>query len=315
MTRASAAPLMVLGSLNVDQVLRVSQIAAAGHTVPARGIQWFNGGKGGNQAVAAARVGVAVEMVGAVGDDAGGATLLAGLRAEGIDTRHVAVQPAQASGLACIQVDDDGHNAIAVLEGANATVSPQRIDLMLQSCPSAATRWWLAQLEVPAQTVWHLLGKVHGAGGAMVLNVSPEQAVADAAWPLLHGVIVNEHEAQWLGHMPVQSVEQGLFAAQSLQRRGPRWVAVTLGAQGVCLCAGELGPNPVYQPAQKVPVVDTTGAGDAYAGVLLAGLAQGLPLPMASERAQSAAALCVGRMGAQAALPRLHELPGAPSQR
>ncbi len=308
MKTLAAGPLMVLGSLNADQVLQVPRISAAGHTVAAQGMQMLDGGKGGNQAVAAARMGAGVRMVGCVGADAAGQQLRAGLEREGVDVSHLRTV-AGVSGMAVVQVDAQGRNAIVVVAGANAAVLPADVEEVLSTSPEAATATWLAQLEVPADTVWYMVRRVSMLGGSCVLNPSPMAAVPHDVWPLLGGLVVNEHEAAELLGQAIGSVADGLQAASALHRRGPAWVALTLGAQGVCLATPALGAPSLHQPARPVEVVDTTGAGDAYAGALLAGLIQGLELPAASARAQQAAALCVTRMGAQAALAMAHELP------
>jgi ribokinase len=282
----------VAGSLNLDLVARVPHIPAAGETVLGGELTRHHGGKGGNQAVAAARLAGAVRFHGAVGSDGFGDELAAGLRAEGIDTSGL-VRTDGVSGCALINVADSGENAISVLPGAN-----RHAPLPPPSWPTDL-RWLLLQLEIPLPTVVAWAQAAHQAGVPVLLNAAPMPVSLPAA--LLAAVdtlLVNEGELAALAGGDVA-------AAAAL---GPRRVIVTLGARGAL--AWDEGRR-TEQGAFPVMVADTTGAGDAFAGALAASLWQGRQLSAALERAAVAAALACTQPGARAGMPLEHELETA----
>ncbi len=281
----------VVGSLNLDLVARVPHLPAAGETVLGGTLARHPGGKGGNQAVAAARLGAAVAFFGAVGEDAFGAELVAGLAAEGVDTAGVRRVPG-ASGCALINVADDGENAISVLPGAN-------LQAPLPPLPwPAALRLLLMQLEVPLPTVAAWAEAARAAGVPVLLNAAPMAALPPALLQALDLLIVNEGELQALGARN----------AAEAAARGPKSVVVTRGAHGVR--AWHAGRE-WEQRALAVPVADTTGAGDTFAGALAAALWQQRPFGEALARATVAASLACTRVGARAAMPTAAELDTA----
>lgn len=273
----------VVGSLNLDLVARVPHLPAPGETVLGDALARHPGGKGGNQAVAAARLGVPVAFFGAVGDDAFGAELVAGLAAEGIDTRGVR-RAEGASGCALIGVADDGENAICVLPGANraAPLPPPR-------WPSEL-RLLLMQLELPLPTVSAWAAAASAAGVPVLLNAAPMTTLPPALLESVDTLVVNEGELRALGAR----------SAADAAALGPRRVVVTHGAEGARAWDGARSWR---QPAHRVRVVDSTGAGDSFCGALAAALWQGRPFDEALARAVCAASLACTRVGARAAMP------------
>ncbi len=260
--------VLVLGSLNVDLVTRVERHPSPGETVLGEGLERLAGGKGANQAVAAAAAGASVVMVGAVGADEGGSAYLDRLRARGIDVTRVVVHPQEPTGTALIVVSAEGENSIVVVPGANGTVG---WDVELESGDVL-----LAQLEVPLETVADAVRAAASAGARVVLNVAPYADLPGDVLDLCDPVVANEHEASQLPSTP-------------------RSLLVTLGAEGATW--GEL-----TVPAESIAadeVVDTTGAGDAFCGALAAALAAGEDDEAALRLAVAAGGAAVRHHGAQ----------------
>lgn len=305
MTHDSRCPaLVVVGSLNMDLVMRVSRIPAAGETLTARDFTFAPGGKGANQAVACARLGAPTAMVGLVGGDAFGAALRASLQRDGVNAGHVAAA-ADATGVAVILVDDAAENRIALAPGANAALTPAHIADAAPLIGEAALL--LLQLEVPLATVIHTVERALAAGCPILLNPAPAQPLPDALLPHIDYLVTNETEAALLTGTPVNDVEAAAHAAGVLRRRGVRHALVTLGERGVVI-ADDTGVYHFAAPA--VDAVDTTAAGDTFIGGLATGLYENLALEHAVRLGIEAAALCVTRRGAQAAIPFRRELQG-----
>ena len=287
--------IVVAGSLNMDLVGRVARLPAWGETVMGESLSRFAGGKGGNQAVAAARLGAQVAFAGAAGDDPFGAELCAGLRAEGIDTQGVVAVSGTATGCALIHVRPDGDNAITVLPGAN-----RRAPLPPLAWP-AAWRWLLLQGELPMPTTVAWARAARAAGAKVILNAAPMADLPGDLLSALSLLVVNEGELQALvGAQP--DMPTALRAAASL---GPAVVVATLGARG---CAAWDGQTLHAVPARPVTVVDSTGAGDTFVGALAAALWQQRPLAEALLRANAAGALSCTAAGARGGMPRSAEL-------
>ncbi len=269
--------VMVLGSLNVDQVVRVPRHPQPGETLIGSDPERRWGGKGANQAVAAADAGGEVAMVGAVGDDADGSAYRARLADRGIDVSGLVTVDDATTGLAIIAVDDDGENTIIVAPGANARVTDAHLDPLDALATGDVL---LASLELPLDTVAAGVRRAHAAGARVVLNLAPFAALPADVLALADPVVVNEHEAGLLR-------ESGTPAPASL--------LVTLGAEGAVW-------GDVEVPASHVSrVVDTTGAGDAFCGALASALAAGADREGALVVAADAAAVVVQRQGAQPA--------------
>ncbi|YCH20280.1 ribokinase [Pseudomonas sp. D1-3] len=299
------AKVVVVGSLNMDLIVRTPRFPVGGETLSGHGFATAAGGKGANQAVAAARLGAKVAMVGCVGDDANGAELRAGLLAEGIDCSAVATVPGVATGIATILVDDAGQNAIVIAAGGNGEMTAERLadhDGLLEKADIV-----IAQLEVPMATVEATLARAHALGRTVILNPAPAVGPLPENWyGLIDYLIPNESEAALLTGIAVDSPESALQAAQKLLANGARRVLITLGSQGVFYADSE---RHLHLPVEPVVAVDTTAAGDTFVGGFAAGLAEGRPLESAIRLGQQAAALAVTRPGAQPSIPHRHELP------
>lgn len=298
--------LIVVGSINTDLVVRGPRLPCPGETVLGGDFYRAAGGKGANQAVAAARVNRhRVSLVAALGDDDFGREALAGLRAEQLDCRHVKTVAGQASGVALILVDRHGQNCISVASGANDQLTADDVhalpDALFQS-----SRVLLASLEVPLETVGAALERAKRAGLTTVLNPAPASpAVLDCGLLRLVDVLTpNEHEAALLAGSEVIDRQTGSKAGRALRTAGCGAVIVTLGEQGCVVVGEETAPL----DAIDVEAVDATAAGDAFSGVLAAALSEGLPLVEAARRAGVAAGLTVTRRGAQSSLPTAEEV-------
>ncbi len=295
--------MVVFGSLNMDLVVRVPRMPRAGETLSAHGFLTNPGGKGANQAVACARQGGKVLMVGRVGDDGFGAQLRTAIVAQGVNAAGVATTPGVSTGVAMIMVDDAAQNCIAVVPGANASVAIEDAEALRFRLADAGLL--LLQLEVPMASVLRAAGIAKEAGCPVLLNPAPAQALPEGLWPLLDILVLNETEAQLLSGLSVVDVRNAVDAAALLLRRGPRDVIVTLGEQGV-VWASLAGVR--HFEARKVQAVDTTAAGDTFIGALGALLVEGRSMEEALAHAIRAAAICVTRAGAQASMPSREEV-------
>jgi ribokinase len=290
--------IVVFGSINLDLIFALPAIPRAGETLLGPQVRIEPGGKGANQAVAAARDGAAVAMAGAVGRDALADDALALLREAGVDTTRIAVSAAS-TGCAAIAVDPQGRNAIAVGSGANLLARADQIEDALLGPRTTL----LLQMECdPAETAG-LIRRARAAGCRILLNLAPAGALAPDALRMVDLLVANESEAAWL------AAECGATAdAASLAAALGTAVVRTLGEQGAQLANAE-GVRTV--PAHVVDVVDTTAAGDCFMGVLAAAIDRGTPLPQALRRAAVAAALACTRHGSQGSLPLASETDAA----
>jgi len=287
--------VFVVGSINQDFVLKVEHRPEPGETVTGAELALFPGGKGANQAVAAARLGAAVAMLGRVGEDAFGTDLVTNLRENSVDTRWVEAISDAPTASAFITVTPDGENAIVVSPGANRSFGPEDIEAASEDLKEA--RVLVAQLEVEVDAVETAAHIVTEAGGRFLLNLAPPSEVPDALLCLSGPLVVNEHEAAFLLGEHAQDPEE---TARKLLDLGPSSIVVTLGAAGAILSAGESHQR---FPAPEVEVVDTTGAGDAFVGALAARIARSASLEEAVPYAVLAGAIAVTREGAQGSLP------------
>ncbi|NKY40197.1 ribokinase, partial [Cellulomonas septica] len=249
--------VVVVGSVNADLVLQVDRHPGPGETVLGGGAVTLPGGKGANQAVAAARLGASIALVGAVGSDANAAVALSLLTSAGVDLTHVATVDGP-TGLAVVTLADDGENTIVVVPGANAAVTPAAVDAAAAVLTGA--RVCVLQAEIPLGTVGHAARLAHGAGVRVLLNVAPATSLPDDVVRLADPLVVNEHEAAILLGRPLDAdVEAAHEAATELAGRGAASVVVTLGASGV---VGHEEGAAWSWPAVPMEVRDTTGAGD-----------------------------------------------------
>lgn len=294
----------VYGSINMDLVVYSDEIPGIGETVMGQSLLQNPGGKGANQAVALAKLGVTVDFLGAVGTDSYAPELLASMQTAGVNTDRIISLPGN-SGTAVIHVDALGQNNIVVIAGANGKLTNE----YLRANQSAFTSDSIAlfQLEVPLDTVRTGLQLARQAGAITVLNPAPALALPPDLLQLVDILIPNEHELARLSGRPVSNREELLAAAKHMINQGIPELIVTLGADGVLHINRQ---DHVFYPARQVPVVDTTAAGDSFIGGLLSGLVQKQTLAQAIARGQAAAGLTIQRPGAQNALPGLAELTG-----
>jgi len=288
--------IATVGSINMDLVVRAPRFAAPGETLTGSAFLTVPGGKGANQSVAAQRIGAQVALIARVGDDAFGRAMRQGLEQEGLDVRHVATTPGTPTGVALITVDDQGENTIIVVPGANGALQASDVDQARDVIARADVL--MLQLEIPVPVVTQAIGVARESGVTVVLNAAPAQALqAD----LLSGVdylIVNATEAAVAAGLPPDTAFEE--AAGVLRARGAGAVVVTLGAAGAVL----VGDGPALSvPAFDVDVVDTTAAGDAFAGAFAVAIAEGASPADALQLGTAAGALAVTTVGAQPSLP------------
>jgi ribokinase len=290
--------VFVMGSINQDFVLRVERRPEPGETVTNAGLSTHNGGKGANQASAAALLGASVAFLGRVGDDEFGEPLVRALREKGIDTSLIERVPDASTGAAFITVTPDGENAITVAPGANRSLTPEDVDAASDAIGDA--RVFVAQMEIPVQTVLRAVEVATEKGARALVNLAPTFEVPRELLEKLDPLVVNEHEAAFLLGREVEGVDGALSAALELLSSGPRSAVITVGEAVAVLATGE---SVEHLPAPKVDVVDTTGAGDAFVGALATRLAHGASLEEAVAYAVRAGAAAVTKEGAQGALP------------
>jgi len=302
-----AGRVVIVGSVNVDLVVIASRLPGPGETVTGGDVARYHGGKGGNQAVAAARLGARVAFVGAVGEDDFGAAARAALAAEGIDVSHLATV-ARPTGVALIVVDARAENLIAVAPGANASPTAASVAAALEALAVGPGDVVLASCEIPPEAVRAALARARAVGATSVLNPAPADGLDPATIALADVLTPNQAELALLAAAPDAGAGDVEVLARRLLTRGVgrRSVVVTLGAAGALAVPGD-GPATAI-PAPHVVSVDTTGAGDAFNGALAAGLAAGLPLGAAVRRAVTAAGLSTTRAGARGGLPTASEL-------
>ena len=300
------AEVFVVGSINQDFVLKVERRPKPGETVTDAVLSTHNGGKGANQAAAAALLGGSVVLLGRVGDDGFGGPLVRTLAEKGVDTALIEEASDSSTGTAFITVTEDGENSITVAPGANRRLTPEDVDAARGAIAGAAVL--VAQMEVPRECVVRAVEVAGGEGTRAILNLAPPFDVPRAVLEGLDPLVVNEHEAAFLLDEGVEGVEAALAAAPRLVALGPKSVVVTVGADGAVLAEGDAAG---HVPAPEADVVDTTGAGDAFVGALALRLARGASLEQAVSYAVRAGSAAVTREGAQGALPTPDVL-GAP---
>jgi ribokinase len=297
------ANVVVIGSLNMDLVTRAPRLPRGGETLIGHSFTTVSGGKGANQAVAAARLGAQVAMVGCVGNDDYGVQLRDALLAEQVDCQAVSAVE-DSSGVALIVVDDNSQNAIVIVAGANGAMTPaviDRFDAVLQAADVV-----ICQLEIPDATVGHALKRARALGKIVILNPAPASRPLPADWfAAIDYLIPNESEAAALSGLTVDSLQTAENAASHLIALGAGKVIITLGAEGSLFASGK---GFEHFPAPKVKAVDTTAAGDTFVGGFAAALAGGKSEAEAIRYGQIAAALSVTRAGAQPSIPTMSDV-------
>jgi ribokinase len=295
--------IVVVGSLNMDLIMRMSRAPIGGETVPGLDFSMLPGGKGANQAVACARMGANVIMVGRVGIDPNGDALKAGLAADGVDAREVKGLASMHTGVASIWVEDDGQNRIVLAPGANGQLDPASVARANTMIDMAGML--IVQLEVPMPAVQAAIARAVAAHVPVLMNPAPAAPLPDAMWAQIDILVLNETEATAYAGMPVVDPNSAAEAGAQLRARGPDRVLVTLGAQGVVVVDGG---GARHTPAKKVKAVDTTAAGDTFIGAVATALCEGQSLDDAVALGQAASALCVTRRGAQTSIPYRRQL-------
>lgn len=294
MNKKTGGKIAVVGSNMMDLITYVDRMPRPGETVDAPSFEMGHGGKGANQAVAAARLGSRVVMVTKVGDDAFADATIRNFEANGIDTRFVTRVPGTSSGVAPIMVEPSGENSILIVKGANATLSTADVDAAVSEI--AASDLVLMQLEVPLETVYYTIARARELGVPSLLNPAPAAALDIAQLDGLTFLTPNQHELALISGLPVNDPAEAERAARSLVGKGIGTVIVTLGADGALLVEKDTAE---HVPAVKVKAVDTTGAGDAFIGSFAHFHAGGLSVRAALERAVGYAADSVTRRGTQ----------------
>ena len=294
--------VLVAGSVNMDLVATVSRLPRPGETLPGEGFALFPGGKGANQAVAAAKLGAATTLVGCVGEDAFGRDLRAHLLENGV---ACSLKTAEApTGTAMILVDGQGENSIVVIPGANASLDAAAI----AEAPIRAGDVLVSQLEIPLPAVAAFFERGRAAKALNVLNAAPATASAAVLWPLADILILNEVELEFFAGARVTDRQGAADAAAAVRRSPQQVVVVTLGRDGVVAIDGD---RVIEHPGHAVRAVDATGAGDCFVGALAARLCAGDRLEEGLAYANKAAAICVQRPGAGPSMPSLMEVEAA----
>jgi ribokinase len=300
-----AGRVIVVGSVNIDLVVTVERLPAAGETVTGGRFSRHHGGKSGNQAVAAARLGAQTIFIGAVGSDPFGAEVRAALFADGVDAANLVTLAGETTGLAFILVDAAGENSIAVASGANAALTPNLVEAALHQVAPLAGDVVLVGHEISTATAVAALRAGRSADATTILNPAPAVGLTRESLDAAEILTPNRGELAFLSGTdgPADAAARALLASAT----GVRAVLVSLGAGGARLVQRDVGADAVI-PAESVAVVDSVGAGDALNGALAAGLAAGQDLGTAARRAVVAAGLAVTRAGAREGMPTSAEL-------
>ncbi len=294
--------IIVVGSSNVDLTVRVRRLPLPGETIRGATLLRTNGGKGANQAVAAARLGADVVFITCLGNDASGGMLSAQFAADGIDTSCIKLS-ATPTGTALIFVDDNAENCIAVAPGSNNDLLPADIDAARSTMEGAS--YLLVQLVIPMPTVVRAVELAHSLGIKTIMNPAPMNPVPEELFSRIWLITPNQTEAEQLTGVHVESEDDAARAAEVLFAKGVKNVIVTMGSKGSLVCTQE---GREFVPSRKVKAIDTTGAGDVYNGALVAALSQGKSLIEAARVATLASSIAVTRMGAQTSAPYANEI-------
>lgn len=293
----------VVGSLHMDLSVKVKSIPCIGETVLGKDFKMSPGGKGANQAVAAAKLGADVTMIGRVGADVFGEELIRNAKKNRIDIKHIVTDEEAFTGLALIMVDEEGNNIIAVASGADMRCCREDVDRALKVIKSSDAL--LTQLETPLPVVEYAVDKASEAGVKVILNPAPAQELSDELVRKVYALTPNEKEAQMLSGIEVRDLGSAKIVAEKIFKKGVKNVILTLGEKGAIIATRG---RTAHIEGIKVNVVDTTGAGDAFCGALAVAVSSGKRLEEAVSYANCAGALATTKIGAQEALPTKLEL-------
>jgi ribokinase len=300
--------ILVLGSVNRDLIVHAPRLPLPGETLRGQRFGSCLGGKGANQAVAAARLGAKVALAARVGLKENGAAMVEQLKGEGVDTRAIAQPADEVPGVALIVVGaEDAENQIVTVAGSNGTLPLEQVEAL----ELAGLSWLVAQQELPLESVARAFKRAHAAGVKTILNAAPFRPGCESLLPGVDLLVVNALEAQALVTTLGGGAAEPEALAQALRAKGPAAVLVSLGADGLCW-VDDQGTRRV--PARPVKAVDTVGAGDTLVGALVTALAEGQPIANALAFAQAAAAIAVSRPGVQDAMPSRAEVEQLLSQ-
>lgn len=295
--------IVVIGSSNVDLIMKMDRLPEKGETITdARFFQVY-GGKGANQAVAAARAGGSVAFVNCVGEDAYTPQMVQNYKDDGIDTRFVFQEPGMPSGHALVMIGHQGTNYLSVAPGANYRLTPEKIGRAMAVIDEAAII--VMQYEIPAETLKYVIDLANKKNIPVLWNFAPARAFDLSYIPKVNILVLNETEAGFLAEMPVNNEKDAETAAYQLISKGAGKVILTLGAKGAFVLSND---EKVYVPSFKVDAVDTTGAGDTFCGAYAVATVEGRPSKEALRFASAAAAISVTRLGAQSSIPKRIEI-------
>ncbi|MEW6511951.1 MAG: ribokinase [Bacteroidota bacterium] len=295
--------VLVVGSANMDMVVKTRRFPEPGETVFGDHFGMFPGGKGANQAVCCAKLGGNVYFIGKMGNDILREKLARSMKSDGVRLEHVSVDPSESTGIAMITVDGRGQNEIVVVSGSNMKLLPADIDR--ETSIFSAAKIVLLQLEIPLRTVIRTAELARRRAVTVILNPAPARPLPGRLLKMVDYLTPNETELEQLSGLPVRGIRSVERAAQLLIRRGVKNVLVTLGPKG-CLLVNDTATK--LFPGRQVRAVDTTAAGDAFNGALAFSLASGESLMEAIPFANAVAAFSVTRMGAQSSMPTMREL-------
>ena len=292
--------ICVLGSINMDLVVRSPRLPAPGETLTGRTFSTVPGGKGANQAVACARLGASTRMVGRVGGDEFGHSLLHSMQEYGVHTGHVIMDPEVSSGVALITVDDEAQNTIIVVPGANGRIGAPDLTNLGKALRETSASFLLLQLEIPLDTVVAAARLAREQGVGVILDPAPAAALPSELYNLVDILTPNESEAAALAGFAVHEVDSARAAADVLLERGAERVVIKMGALGACAASAR---ESRFYPSLPVTAVDTVAAGDAFNGALAVALGEGLPFEEALIWALAGGACAVTVEGAQPSMP------------
>jgi ribokinase len=295
--------IAVVGSSNVDLIMKMDRLPRVGESVPDAVFYQTFGGKGANQAVAAARAGGEVIFVTCVGEDDYGLGIIENMKSAHIDVEHVFRGQDVATGTALIMIGGKGENYLSVAPGANYRLTAGLVERCLSKLRTAALV--MLQAEIPLETVAYTIKQAADDGCQIMFNVAPAHSITNIPLHLVDWLVVNETEASFLTDLSVENETQAWQAAEALRAKGARTVILTLGAQG-CICLGRDLREKV--PAYCVEAVDTTAAGDVFCGAMATALVEGKSMRESLQFASAAAAIAVTRLGAQPSIPEREEI-------
>lgn len=290
--------ISVIGSLNMDLVIQTERMPLAGETISGRDFNLIPGGKGANQAIAAAKAGGSTSMFGCVGDDEFGEVLLNSLKDAGVNTTNVSKTSKVRTGVASIILESSGENRIIIISGANHLVDAAYVDSHWDEIGLSSLI--LLQHEIPLETCHYIIEKAHASSIPVLLNPAPFHEIPTDILKKVDYLVVNEIELQGIVPAQVSSIEDVIRAGKEINQMGVKQVLITLGGDGAVLVTNE---EIIHQPAFTVDAVDTTAAGDTFVGYFATAIINGLGLKQALVNSCGAAALAVTKVGAQSSIP------------